>query len=491
MCGVEAHVLPQADGPLPLASGGNVGRATRVFQDACHISAVHDAELGFQPHYAAILSQHAHTQGVEGANQHIVGGFANQTFGALTHFGGGFVGKGDGGNALGLKPRLDEAANLVRDDARLARARTRQHQTRTVQEIDGFLLREIQTSRHSGDSDCEAVNDTDLPTRQNRYVLNILLVTFPFFALVLAGFVAAHRRMLPLDAIPGLNGFVLFFALPCMLYRFGASTPIVQLLDATLFFAYLLCALLMVCFVVAVSLNKRIGWNDASFGALVGAFPNTGFMGVPLLVALLGASAAGPAIVTIVVDMVITTSLCIALSRLDGADEHGASKAAMSALKGVLTNPMPWAISLGALSSAMDYELIGPFAKTVGLLADAASPVALFTIGAVLARSQIRVKESGHPPILWRDFLPVAIFKLVLHPVLVLLVMASAVQMGFVIERFTMVVVVLVAALPSASNVALLTERFGADTGRIAMIILFTTAAAFFTFSGAVALLHG
>jgi malonate transporter and related proteins len=85
----------------------------------------------------------------------------------------------------------------------------------------------------------------------------------------------------------------------------------------------------------------------------------------------------------------------------------------------------------------------------------------------------------------------VALFKLILHPVLVLLVLAAAVQMGFVIERFTMVVVVLVAALPSASNVALLSERFGADTGRIAMIILFTTAAAFFTFSGAVALLNG
>ena len=49
--------------------------------------------------------------------------------------------------------------------------------------------------------------------RQSRTVLNILLVTFPFFALVLGGFVAAHRRMLPLEAIPGLNGFVLFFAL--------------------------------------------------------------------------------------------------------------------------------------------------------------------------------------------------------------------------------------------------------------------------------------
>ncbi len=213
-------------------------------------------------------------------------------------------------------------------------------------------------------------------------MLNILLVTFPFFALVLAGFIAAHRRWLPLDAIPGLNVFVLFFALPCMLYRFGAGTPILQLLDVTLFCAYALCALLMVGFVVAVSLSRRIGWNDAAFGALVGAFPNTGFMGVPLLVALLGAAAAGPAIVTILVDLIITSSLCIALSRLDGADEHGASRAAKNALKGVLTNPMPWAILLGAASSGLRFTLIEPLDKTVALLADAASPVALFTIGA-------------------------------------------------------------------------------------------------------------
>ena len=49
---------------------------------------------------------------------------------------------------------------------------------------------------------------------------------------------------------------------------------------------------------------------------------------------------------------------------------------------------------------------------------------------------------------------------------------------------------VLVAALPSASNVAVLAERFGADTGRIARIILLTTALAFLSFSGAVNLLR-
>jgi malonate transporter len=321
-------------------------------------------------------------------------------------------------------------------------------------------------------------------------MLDVLLITFPFFALVGCGYLAANQRTLPLEAIPGLNSFVLYFALPCLLYRFGASTPIAQLLDPALFFTYLLCALLMVAFTVAISLGPRLGWNDSAFGALVAAFPNTGFMGVPLLVALLGARAAGPAIVTILADLLVTSSLCVALSRLDGAGTHGFRAAGASALKGVAANPMPWAIVAGALSSAYGLALPQPVQQTLGLLADAASPVALFTIGAVLARSR-RLAIQGHQAApRWRDVLPVAANKLLLHPLLVLLAGLSAIHFGVALDRFALHVVVLVAALPSASNVALLAERFGADTGRIARIIMVSTAAAFLTFSGAVALLR-
>jgi len=321
-------------------------------------------------------------------------------------------------------------------------------------------------------------------------VLNIFLITFPFFALVLCGYLAARRRMLPLEAIPGLNGFVLFFALPCMLYRFGANTPIAQLLDASVALTWVVCGLIMVAFTVATSLNARIGWNDAAFGALVATFPNSGFMGVPLLVALLGTAAAGPTIITMAIDMIVISSLCIALSRLDGADEHGVAKALKNALKGVLTNPMPWSILLGALASVLGFELPGPVGKVVGMLADAASPVALFTIGAVLARSQI-LAEAGHAPApRLDDYLPVALLKLFLHPLLVLLVGAGLIRLGLPLGRFALTVIVLVAALPSASNVSLLAERFGADNGRVARIILVSTAAAFVTFSLAVALLR-
>ena len=85
--------------------------------------------------------------------------------------------------------------------------------------------------------------------------------------------------------------------------------------------------------------------------------------------------------------------------------------------------------------------------------------------------------------------MPVALIKLFLHPLLVLAVGLAAISVGIPIDVFALKVMVLVAALPSASNVSMLAERFGADNGRIARIILVSTAAAFLTFSGAVALL--
>jgi predicted permease len=151
---------------------------------------------------------------------------------------------------------------------------------------------------------------------------------------------------------------------------------------------------------------------------------------------------------------------------------------------------MPWAILLGGLSSALAWKPIAPVMATIGLLADAASPVALFTIGAVLARSQAVGAAGEHGPLPARDYVPVALAKLIVHPLLVGGAGLAARAAGLPLDTFTLKVMVLVAALPSASNVSLLAERFDADTGRIARIILLTTAAAFLTFSATVALLQ-
>ena len=299
---------------------------------------------------------------------------------------------------------------------------------------------------------------------------------------MLCGWLAAQRRVLPEAAIPGLNAFVLYFALPCLLFRFGASTPVLQTLNPSILAVYLRCAALMVGFTIAMTLEPEVPLKDSAFGALVAAFPNTGFRGVPLLVARLGPAAAGPAICTITADLVVTTSVCLALAEAQGSGGQGLGVALRRILLGAAKNPLPWAIALGALCSVLGWRWLGsggPVARIVDMLADAASPVALFTIGAVLWRAGQHA-HTRTPPAL---YLPVAAIKLFAHPLLVFALAAVARQLGAPIGSFEIMVLTLAAALPSASNVSLLAERYGADNGRVARIILSSTAAAFVTFS--------
>jgi malonate transporter and related proteins len=319
-------------------------------------------------------------------------------------------------------------------------------------------------------------------------MLAIFAVTFPFFAIVLLGYLAAARGVMPESAIPGLNTFVLFFALPCMLFRFGASRPFAQLIDPSLIGIYTAGALLMVLCSIALSLQRVPGGpgvvlKDAAFGALVATFPNAGFMGVPLLVGMLGERAAGPLIGAILVDLVLTSSLCLAIAQMapqsSGRQDSGLLTALGRAMRGAASNPLPWAIALGAAVAALDVALPEPLAQIIKMLADAATPVALFTIGAVLWRAgqhSTRVTPLS-------GYLPLALVKLLVHPLLILSLAVIASALGAPVSSFGLLVLLLTAALPSASNVSILAERYGADNGRVTRIIMASTTISFLSFS--------
>ncbi len=157
----------------------------------------------------------------------------------------------------------------------------------------------------------------------------------------------------------------------------------------------------------------------------------------------------------------------------------GCARGVGAGLEGAFSNPLPWAIALGALFSVSNIKLAGPPDVVVRMLGDAASPVALFTIGAVLWRAG-RHAHTRTPLAL---YLPVALMKLLLHPLLVFAVMAAAVALGAPLNGFQVTVVTLTAALPSASNVAMLAERYGADNGRVTRIIMSSTVLAFASFT--------
>lgn len=328
-------------------------------------------------------------------------------------------------------------------------------------------------------------------------VLTIATITLPFFALVLSGWLAARAGILPVSAIPGLNAFTLYFALPALLFRLGASGTLAHGLSGVAVLVYAIAALLLIALVWRFERAPRRSSErpsaapsdalNAAFAALTTAFPNSGFMGLPLLMSLLGATAAGPIACTLLVDVFITSSICLALAH---AAEHTGHplEAARDALRPVVANPLPWAIAGGALAGWLGAAPSGALDHWLKMLADAASPVALFTLGAMLERSrQLRQSAFGattstaHAPAA-RPVAALTALKLIAHPALVALLGWGAQRIGWPLPQPVWAALVLTAALPSAGNVSLLAERHGADTGRVARLIVVTTAASFASF---------
>jgi malonate transporter len=298
-------------------------------------------------------------------------------------------------------------------------------------------------------------------------MLEIFQVTAPFFALILCGFLAAHLRLLPPNTVPALNVFVLYFALPCMLFRFTARTPFEQLVNFPVFLAYATVGILMLGLFAALA-RFVVGESvrDAVYGALAAAWSNWGYMGFALLPALLGPKALPIVVAAGLADLLIVVSGALAFAALESR-KGGAG----AVFVGVLRNPLVWAIAAGGLFSALDVALPQALDQVTRLLGEAAVPVALFTIGVSLVRPGTRIERT--------EVFVIVGAKLLVHPYLALLVAATL----FRLEPLEVRTLALMAALPVAGTVFLFAERGGANGERIAAAILVSTALAFFSFS--------
>ncbi len=304
-----------------------------------------------------------------------------------------------------------------------------------------------------------------------RRMLAILNVTAPFFALVLCGFLAARYRALPEDAVPALNAFVLYFALPCMLFRFAAGAPFRDILNVPVFLAYSVAGL-AVLGLAAAAARYAAGEpvREAAFAALAAAWSNWGYMGIPLIPALLGEAALAALIAAGMADLLVVVSAALAFASLDGRP-GGARATLAGAGIHIAKNPLIWAVIVGGAFSALEAGLPAAMDQFVRLLGQAAGPVALFTIGVSLYRPGTRTKRA--------DVLAIAAAKLLLHPGIA----ALAAVYAFHLPRLEVQTLVLAAALPVGGSVFLFAERHGANAERIAAVILVSTALAFVTFS--------
>jgi predicted permease len=298
---------------------------------------------------------------------------------------------------------------------------------------------------------------------------DIFLQTLPFFMLIALGYGSGRTGFFSPEATAYLTKFVFYFALSAMLFRFSANLSLEAILDWQFVLAYLSATTVIYVFATVVALRRGVPVTEAAVEAQCAVIGNVGFLGIPMLVLLLGEGAVGPVMMVLAVDLIVFGSLIVIL--ITGSrDGRMSPKVLWTVAVGLIKNPMIVSISLGLVVSSLNMPIPLPVNDFLTLLGAAATPGALFAIGASLAsKSAERVAIAG-----WLSF-----NKLILHPAAV----AVAALVFFDVDPYAAGVMIAAASLPVAGNVYILAQHYGVAPTRVSASILISTAISVVTVS--------
>lgn len=302
---------------------------------------------------------------------------------------------------------------------------------------------------------------------------DVLLQTIPFFAVIALGYGAGRTGFFTDEATAYLTRFVFYFALSAMLFRFSANLSLAEILDWRFIAAYLAGTLAVYLLATLVAFLRRLSVAEAAVEAQVAAIGNTGFLGIPMLTLLLGERAVGPVMMVLAVDLIVFSSLITIL--ITGSREGRLRPAVLGTVAlGLLKNPMIVAVALGFAVSGAALAVPAPVNDFLALLGAAATPGALFAIGASLAsKSAERLQVA-----LW-----LSSCKLLLHPAAVAVMSLALLP----VDRFAAGVMIAAAAMPVAGNVFILAQHYRVAPQRVSASILISTAASVLTVPAVIA----
>jgi malonate transporter len=301
---------------------------------------------------------------------------------------------------------------------------------------------------------------------------------FPLIALIGLGWLCRRRGFIGPSAARELTLFVVWLALPSLLFEAIANASLRQLWQPQFVVA---CGVSMIVpfVVVAWWQPKSLDFVDRCLDGFGATYANSGFIGIPLSALLLGKAALIPATVMVLMTAVLVFAVGIVLLEIGGGTAASPMASVRKAARAVARNPLVLATVLGMAWSAIGVPMPEAPHRVLELLAGAAGPCALVSIGALLAEPA----PPGRTPV---SIAPVVIAKLVLQPVI-----CAGLAFGvFDLPRVWATTAVLLSALPTGTGPFMLAEFYGRDVARASRIMFVTTALSLVTISACIAVLR-
>jgi predicted permease len=301
-------------------------------------------------------------------------------------------------------------------------------------------------------------------------MLPILAITVPIYLIIGIGFLAGRLGMFGGADMRVLGKFVLNFALPALVFRALAQRPLAEILNGPFIAAYGGGSLAMLLGMFALArFGRGKPMPDSALIGMGSAFPNSGFVGYPIVLQWLGPPAAVALALCMVVENVVLLPLTLALAESGGGVRSWRVALAQS-LRRLVVNPLILAIGSGFAVAIAGVTLPAPVAHAIDMLSAASAAVALFVIGGTLVGLGI----GG----LLGDIALVAIGKLALHP----LAVAGFLFLLPPIDPKLHAAAIAYASMPMLSIYPILAQKYGRE-GFCAAALLVTTLVSFVTIS--------
>jgi malate permease and related proteins len=283
----------------------------------------------------------------------------------------------------------------------------------------------------------------------------LLEVVLPVFAVVAVGAWVGRRFDLQVGPI---NRLAIYAAVPALAFRTMADIEMAWGPALHLVGGYL--AFLLTMGLLAGLFGRR--WLSSRRRTLIGTsiFGNAANLNLPVALFAFGAPGLDRALVLYVVTALALFGL--------GPLLLGRTAGLRTAARTALGFPVLWAAVLGLAINARGVALPVGAARAVDLLADAAVPVVLLSLGIHMARS-VHWRPSG------QAWAAVGI-KLLLGP-LVAAAVGAAVGLG----GLDLAVLVVLGAMPTAINAAMLAVEFGGEAEQVGEAVVTGTALSLLT----------
>ncbi|MAD46307.1 MAG: transporter [Oceanospirillaceae bacterium] len=298
-------------------------------------------------------------------------------------------------------------------------------------------------------------------------MLFIISTLLPVFGLIFLGWLLRTSQRLGEQAASELNRFVVWLCLPSLLFHAMATAAMEDIWNPGFVTAFTLSTLLIYGLTLLWRV-KQHGLAVASLDALSASYANTGYVGIPLCLFVLGDAGLAPALVSSLV--VVSVLFAIAVIGVEISTQKGKSvwQAALKVTLALLKNPLVVAPFLGVGWNLAGWPLPHIAADFLQLIGDATVPAALVSLGAFLAHKQPGAGQGA-----W----PLVFIKLIIHPLLTW-VLAYHV---FALDPLWAAAAVLLAALPTGTGPYMLAEFYRQEASVVSRTILFSTLASVLT----------